>query len=24
MDGILTEPTVFVDGEEIDLPTPTR
>lgn len=23
MDGILTEPTVYADGEEIDLPTPT-
>ena len=22
MDGILTEPTVYVDGEEIELPTP--
>ena len=24
MDGILTEPTVYVDDEEIDLPAPTR
>jgi leucyl aminopeptidase (aminopeptidase T) len=24
MDGILREPTVFVDGEEIELPAPTR
>ncbi|CCQ35703.1 aminopeptidase (homolog to leucyl aminopeptidase / aminopeptidase T) [Natronomonas moolapensis 8.8.11] len=24
MDGILTEPTVYVDGEEIELPTPER